>query len=46
MKLKKFVYVIIIFRKFKKNDYLKLKAYKLIIILNILNNILETMIIV
>ena len=37
---------IIIFRKFKKNDYSKLKAYKSIVFLNTLNKIFKTMIIV
>ena len=37
---------IIIFRKFKKDDYLKFKAYKSIAFLNTLNKIFETIIIV
>ena len=37
---------IIIFRKFKKDDYSKFKMYKLIIFLNILNKALKTIIII
>ena len=45
--LKKFKKVnIIIFRKFKKNDYSKFKAYKLIIFLNTLNKAFEIIIII
>ena len=37
---------IIIFRKFKKNDYSKFKTYKSIVFLNILNKTFKTIIIV